>query len=328
MKKAIVLLMTLGFISIISALVLWSLNISKDRFDKIVYIDAENQFGIVFKDFVKIINQNTKEINSTDDLDNFLSIGMPAIAEAKTQVGLGFIVESKMDKLNINYILSTLVAHEANDTRNEDDDYLLRPLVRYFRDKHELSNPDLMFDFLLDSVDKDDMERGSETEIANEDIDFEQGKIYSFNHLKKIFNKYYQESRDKRVFNISRSEFEEYFYFGDIKQGMFDSGRCGEGCSDCKAMELLVEDGDTIEPQNEECSEIFKDRKKDDQPMEETLKEIKKIYNISQFNNKSKYLVKCIVTFDTSEYRRDISFDYDIGSAGVENIDKNFQEEE
>ncbi len=324
MKKAIVLLMTLGFISIISALVLWSLNISKDRFDKIVYIDAENQFGIVFKDFVKIINQNTKEINDSEKLDIFLSVGMPAIAEAKTQVGLGFIVESKMDKLNINYILSTLVAHEANDTRNEDDDYLIRPLVKYFRDKHELSNPDLMFDFLLDTVDMDDMERGSETEIANEDIDFEQGKIYSFNHLKKIFNKYYQESRDKKVFNIKRSEFEEYFYFGDIKQGMFDIGRCEFGC---KAIELLI-DGEITTDEDTDYAEIFKDREKDDPEMDETLKEIKKIYNISQFNNKSKYLVKCIVTFDTSEYRRDISFDYDIGSAGVENIDKNFQEEE
>ncbi len=324
MKKAIVLLMTLGFISIISALVLWSLNISKDRFDKIVYIDAENQFGIVFKDFIKIINQNTKEINSSERLDAFLSIGMPAIAEAKTKVGLGFIVESKMDKININYILSTLVAHEANVTRNEDDDYLIRPLVKYFRDKHELSNPDLMFDFLLDSIDKDDMERGTETEIANEDIDFEQGKIYSFNHLKKIFNKYYQESRDKRVFNIKRSEFEEYFYFGDTDRGMFDIGRCEFGC---KAMELLIDDEFTID-EDTDFIEIFKDRAKDDPEMDETLKKIKKIYNISQFNIKSKYLVKCIVTFDTSEYRRDISFDYDIGSGGVENIDKNFQEEE
>ncbi len=324
MKKAIVLLMTLGFISIISALVLWSLNISKDRFDKIVYIDAENQFGIVFKDFIKIINQNTKEINDSEKLDMFLSIGMPAIAEAKTQVGLGFIVESKMDKININYILSRLVVLESKDERDDNITYFQRPLFKYF-EKHELSNPDLMYDFLLDSVDKDDMERGSGTEIANDDIDFEQGKIYSFNHLKKIFNKYYQESRDKRVFNIKRSEFEEYFYFGDTSQGMFDIGRCEFGC---KAMELLIDDEITVD-KDTNWLEIFanKDDKKDE-TLDETLKKIKKIYNISQFNNKSKYLVKCIVTFDTSEYRRDISFDYDIGSAGVENIDKNFQEEE
>jgi hypothetical protein len=55
------------------------------------------------------------------------------------------------------------------------------------------------------------------------------------------------------------------------------------------------------------------------------MKVLKKIYNISQYSNKSKYLVKCIVNLDTEDSRSEISFDYEVNSKRISNIEKSFQ---
>jgi len=311
-RKGIVLLMTLGFIAVITAMILWSVSISKSRFDKVVAIDAENQFSIVFKDFTKLITK--LDINSTDALMMFLSMDFPPLAEEKTKIGLGFSSETLMDKLNINYILHALVAHETNATNAYQDNYLRRPLEKFFRE-YELSEPFTMIDFLLDTIDADDLERASFSEIATENFDFREGKIYNFKHFKKIQAYYYKSTRDANVFNIKKEDFEQFFYFGEpTDPPLLD---CGSAYVD-KAMRLIVEDEMQITPETDFCAEA-------NNTQMQTLKEI---YNISQFDNKKKYLVKCILNLDTEYALREISFDYDVSTKRISNIDKNFQEQE
>ncbi len=310
--KGIVLLMTLGFIAVITALIMWSVSISKSRFDSVVRIDAENQFGVVFKDFSKFITQF--DINSSEGLEMLLAFDLPPIMEEKTHIGLGFHPASLMDKLNINYILAALVNHETNTTKRGEDPFLLRPLEKFFS-QYELSDPATMIDFLLDTVDKDDFERASYSEIATDDFDFREGKIYDFNHFKKIRAYYFKSTRDKNVFKITRGEFEKYFYFGEPEdKPLLD-------CSSpyvAPAMSLIVADEMMINKESDFCHEA-------NTTQMHTLKEI---YNISQFENKKKYLVKCILNLDKENRMREISFDYDIHSKRISNIDKNFQEEE
>ncbi len=312
-RHGIVLMMTLGFIAVITALILWSVSISKSRFDKVVEIDAENQFSIVFQDFTKLITQF--DINSSDALSLFLSMDLPPIMEEKTKIGLGFSATSMMDKLNINYILASLVDHETNTKGAYQDPYLRRPLEKFFR-KFELSDPFTMIDFLLDTVDKDDLERANFSEIATEDFDFRQGKIYNFEHFKKIREYYYKSTHDENVFKITREEFERYFYFGEPKERLL---------LDCdslyvaNAMGLIVEDEMMIEEATDYCVEA-------NVTNNPNMKTLNKIYNISQFANKKKYLVKCILNLDVENRLREISFDYDVSTKRISNIDKNFQE--
>ena len=308
-------MMTLGFIAVITALIMWSVSISKHRFDKVVALKAENQFSLVFKDFTKLITKF--DINSSDGLAMFLSMKLPTLIEPVTKIGLGFYPDSMMDKLNINYILDALVVHESNATNPNHVALLRRPLEKFFR-SYELSSPDIMIDFLLDTIDMDDFERSSYSEIATENFDFRQGKIYDFNHFTTIKEHYYKSTHDENIFKITKSAFEKIFYFGEPKEkNLLDCTR-DQNIDPSAVMALLVDDEMMITESTDYCAESNTT----------AMKTLKDIYNISQFANKKKYLVKCVLNLVTENDLREISFDFDVSSKRISNIDKNFQEQE
>jgi hypothetical protein len=314
--------MTIGFITVISGLVLWSVSITKKSFDRVIEVDSKNQFSLVFQDFIKTINKQTNMIKKADDLEIFLSAMsyLPVITEPQSGVGIGFSVESKMDKININYILNELSLGERSKTykkyKNEEIfDLLKRPLYMFLA-KYEIASVDTFLMILLDSMDKDDIERGTYSEISSEDFDFREGRFYSFNHFKKAMDRYYKITRDNKIYLINKDDFETYFYFGDSKTyGMIDINSL-----EFDTVAALLVDAETISMAGD-ASELFSGKN-----LEFPLKEIKQIYNISEFDKKKEYLLKCIVNFNTSTYNRNISFDYEIKSKRIENIDKNFQE--
>jgi hypothetical protein len=308
-RKAIVLLMTIGFIALISALVLISISISKRSFDEVVYLDARNQFNVVFKDFVKMLDTNTKKIKTSTDLDTLLGFFMPAMKEPKTGIEFGFDLESKMGKLNLNYLLVSIVEDENDENRT----ILELPFDKYFS-KISLKEPRLLIDMLLDTIDKDDLERGSYSEIASEDYDFTQGKIYGFSHLKKIFDHYYEASKDSNIYKIDRDLWEESFYFGDVNRS--------KQAFDCENAELetlnLMVDNEILD-QDRFCQQF-------DKPKDAYLIKLKDIYNFSDFNKTNQYLIQCNIIFNSENFNRNVRFDYDIKTGKVDNIDKNFQE--
>jgi len=311
MKKAIVLLMTIGFIALISALVLVSLSISKRSFDEVVYLDARNQFSIVFKDFVTMLRTNSEKVKTPEDLEMLLGFFMPAMKEPKTGIEFGFDLESKMGKLNVNYLLNEMVL----DVNDENRTILERPFNNYFS-KFSLREPRLLLDILMDTIDKDDMERGAYSEIASEDFDFREGKIYSYNHLKKIFEHYYKTSHDSNIYKIDRDSWEEAFYFGDTNRS--------NQLLDCNQLDMtpainLITDNRYPDYGELDFCQMLKDGEQD-------LVNLKDIYNISDFNKTNQYLIQCTIVFNTENFNRSVRFDYDIKTGKVDNIDKNFQE--
>ncbi len=305
-------MMTLGFVAVITALVLWSLSTTQKEFDRVSQIDAQNQFNLLFKDFSKMIK--SFDINSSDGLELFLSMSLPGITEPKSGVTVTFRSESLMDRLNINNILYQSILPPKPDSEQKRA-FLMRPLEKFFA-KYELSDPYTMIDILLDTIDLDDLSRGNDTEIANEDYNFRQGQIYNFTHFQKIIKYYYKLTDDENIFKITKEEIEKYFYFGDSKTNyMIDCSSTREHILD--AMSLLINDEITLTQDSDICAETNTT----------SMKELKKIYNISEYANKKKYLVKCIINLDTQSYKRGISFEYDVSSKRIDNIDKNFQEE-
>jgi len=85
------------------------------------------------------------------------------------------------------------------------------------------------------------------------------------------------------------------------------------------AIGLIVEDEISITEETDFC----KESNSSNNPNMQTLNEI---YNISQFANKKKYLVKCILNIDIEDAQREISFWYEVRNKRISNIDKNFQE--
>ncbi len=308
MKKGIVLMMTLGFIAVITALILWSLTITKDRFDKVSQINMQNQFNIVFQDFSKLVK--SIDLRNRDKLNAFLSISFPSLPRPKTGLGLGFSSNSQMSKLNINYMLKTMVDSEKNSTLAPKAAYYKRAIEKYLA-KFDLSNPYEFENILLDCIDLDDIERGVDSEIVIDDFDFKQGKIVNFKQIQKIKDAYYKSSRDLNIYKINRDDFERYFYYGDTKKyGVLDCE--ADGIEDTIA--LIVEDEMSITDDSDICQEANST----------SMQILKKLYNISSDLNKSKYLVKCRVNLDNDDFHQVISFDFEINSKRISNIDKTF----
>ena len=311
MKKAIVLLMTLGFIALITALVLMSLSISKKSFDEVVYLDARNQFNVVFKDFIGMLKSNGQKIKTKDELEVLLGLFMPAMKEPKTGIEFGFDLESKMGKLNINYLLHEIIT-DVNGTKTEDFE---KPLLNYFSDYH-LKEPRLLLDICLDTMDEDDSERGAYSEIGAEDFDFTEGKIYSYKHLKKIFDRYYKASYDATIYTIKQEKWEEAFYFGDT-----NSSHQLLDCTQLKNTPVVNLLTDNRYPNYEEM-----DFCKEFNTTEPYFKNLKKLYNIKSFDKNRQYLIQCMIIFNSENFNRNVKFDYDLKTGKVDNIDKNFQE--
>ncbi|MCH9812315.1 MAG: hypothetical protein K0U47_00020 [Epsilonproteobacteria bacterium] len=318
MKKAIVLLMTIGFIAIISALVLISLSISKKSFDQAVALDAQNQFSVVFKDFVEILKTNSKSVKKETDLDIFLGFSMPPMIEPKTGVEVGFLLESQMGKLNINYMLARMVAADTNSSLQDERTHFQEVLERYF-EQYGIDDRIRMVNLLLDTVDEepDPIERGAYTEIVAEDFDFRQGKIYSFAHLKKIFAHYYKNSYDVNVYKIDQDTWEETFYYGD-------SNISKKTFLDCNQFDFtptvdLLTNNAYLGQVVDYCDEANQSNT--------DLSNLKKFYNISSFDNNNSYLIKCSIIFNTENFKRNVTFDYEVTTAEINNIDKNFQDE-
>jgi hypothetical protein len=312
MKKAIVLLMTIGFIAIISAMVLVSISVSKRSFDEVVYLDARNQFSIVFKDFVTMLRKNGDKIDTQEKLDGLLSIMMPAMVEPKTGIEFGFDLESQMGKLNINYLLDQIIT-DINGTKTE---FLERPLLNYFS-RFELKEPRLLLDIMLDTIDSDDLERAAYSEIASEDYDFTQGSIYSYKHLKKIFDRYYESSRDVNIYRIDKDLWEESFYFADANRSkqLLDCDQLDE----VETINLITDNRYPNYSEVDFCKELNSTDDSD-------LKKLKDIYNISGFDKNKHYLIKCNIIFNNENFKQNLTFDYDLKTARIDNIDKHFQE--
>ncbi|HHD84186.1 MAG TPA: hypothetical protein ENK93_04845 [Campylobacteraceae bacterium] len=326
MKRAIVLMMTLGFIAIITALVLYTLSISKKSFDAVALIDAQNQFSLSFKDFDHILSQNTKMIKDADTLDLLLaSSTIPPLTEPETGLTLGFEMMSEMKKINLNALLSQLVKAEGNCDLNQSTELLCRPLER-FLDQYEIRDKRTMLDLLVDTVDRDNLELGSDTEIANEDIDFAQGKIYSYNHLQKIFQRYYQLTSDKNIFRLDREKVEQVFAFGDanVSRQMLDCRLDPMGENDIfpYILPAYMVSHEVVQP-DYYCA-LFKEKS----PALETepeLKQLKNLFRIKQFDlndTKSKYLLKCNLLLGTANQESQLRFTYDITHKRIESIDE------
>jgi hypothetical protein len=310
MKKGIVLLMTLGFITVIAALILWSVSITKNRFDTVMNLQNRNQFDLVFADFTKMVKKF--DINSSQKLDLFLQICFPPLIEPKSGLGVGFCSESLMDRLNMNYMLESIVQSDHNSSKKEAASFYMRAFEKFFS-KYEMSDPYTFINMLLDTLDLDDIERSSYSEIASENYDFRQGRIYSFSQFKKIEDNYYRVTKDSSIYKIDKDELSHYFYLGDPKSPpLLDCS----GKNAINSFSLIVTDEMSLSNDLDVdlCAESNTT----------AMRKLKKIYNISQYSNKSKYLVRCNIDLESKESRQTLTFDFEVNSKRISNIEKSF----
>jgi len=295
-KRAVVLLITLGFITVITVLVMQTVSISKSSLDELMQIKTQNQLLSYVLDMQKIL----KSQNPDDIKEYLVDKGDIPIFDEKSGVNISFSCISTDSRLNLNRLLLC-----ENVKCNE-------IIKRYARDK-ELVDEDYFLSLLKDTVNPLKAgERRSGSRIVLDDPYFSDGCILNFKTIKKIEDRYFKELRDPNIYKIKKDEFLDIFYLSSKK-------------------EL---DNNESEP-TDEVSKVLGCMENDDSCAKEfnTIKDIinaslKKTTTCSSSDNnktiQTKYLIQCNVKLYKGDDTHSMVFKYDLKQKRVVDIDEFF----
>jgi len=200
-KKAVVLIMTIGFIGVLSALILQSVSISKSSLDDLVEIKTQNQQLAFLKDFSDVIGQYSAE----DFKDVFVDkIDLP-VYDSKSGINLLFSCKALENRLDLNRLLRL-------GKPNYDD------FVREFLSKYELADSEFFLALLKDTVSVRGDESVSGSKIALYDKSFSDGSLVTYKSIEQMQEYYYKEIRDKNIFNMTKKDFLDVFFLLDEKK--------------------------------------------------------------------------------------------------------------
>jgi len=188
LKKSIALFAVLAFLIVVFALLNTIFKIYED------YSKNSNNFyqtTVLIKNIFDILNTISKDINETNFKFIFTTIPISSKDGNFREV---IKIKPLFDKINLNEYLQ-------NNKINPSIDMFLNNLF----EKYNILDPQYFKDLLLDSLDKDDLERSPDTEKLNIN-----SKIYNYKQFQKIINFYAQKKNDKSIYKIS---FNKYIYF-------------------------------------------------------------------------------------------------------------------
>ncbi|MDR1007548.1 MAG: hypothetical protein LBL65_03145 [Campylobacteraceae bacterium] len=192
-RRAIALLTTVGLILILSLLVLKSVTISQKYFTKLNEINIATQLNKSFLDILKILEENTKDINDKESLSTV--IGLPImISDENIQTFID--IESAASTLNINSILT-----QQNATNEVLYNFLQSVLYEY-----RVTNGNLFLLILLDALDKDKNQRAYMSEAALNSERFEDGGIYSREAFNFLLDYYVSKGGDAAIYKVPWEE--------------------------------------------------------------------------------------------------------------------------
>jgi len=235
------------------------------------------QTSLLIKDTENILERISKEINSSGDLDmlfndfRFASENfnvLISISPVSSKIDINEITQKQAKKDIINLLQNTLTQYGAQD-------------------------PKYFIDLILDTIDKDSLERTPPSEISIEITNFPNGKIYNWTHFKKILSFYDKNRMDNSVYKIP---WRKLFYFGDGKIKPVDFDRIPEEIKN--ALGLGENDYDTL--------------KKDKQ-----LKKILQNLDIITFTKNKSYLIQVDINYSSEN----IKLIYDINKKKAVDIE-------
>jgi len=278
-KKAVVLLITLGFITVITVLIMQTVTLSKSSLDDLTKVKTQNQLMLYMTNVTKLL-KNQK----ADDIRDYLLDQEIPVFDEKSGVNLTVKCQALDDKLNLNRLLS------CNNTKCDEI------IKRYAKDK-ELADEDYFLALLKDTVAPLEAgERRAGSRIVIDDKTFSDGCILNYKTIKQIQDKYYQELKDPNIYKINKDEFLDIFYLSDLK----------------------LKDGNNSEP-NDAVSKVLGCYENDDACQKEfnnINNSLKKITRCSTSKNnqtiQTKDLIQCKVNLYTGDESHSIVFKYNL----------------
>ena len=293
MKNGIALIITLGIIAIITAIVLNSITLIDKSFQQTSKVQSLIQNQLILTHMQKALNQLSSEITEPAALQAMMG-EFPGLSDDDGKFILGFSLRPAQAKTNINGIFN-----EDNKTLNPAYKELLFTILNL----HEVLSPDQMIALIADTIDLDTVDRSSETERINLEVDFSNGAIKSFDLLYKLSQTYAKELKDP---NIMQVKWEEYFFLGPLfTPTTLDCDFLSWELA--KVLQLRVEATQGLD-------QISCDALSSDQNV--TLKS----YNIVPFKKGSPYFIEVEADFETQNSKGKFKALYDLDSKRMRDI--------
>ena len=287
MKKGIALLITIGFITILTSMIAYMLSTSEKVFDEAKNIDSRNQSSIFYKDGKKIVDSYVKKIKSNSDLDLFLSKVALFIYQRDDSL-LHVEVTPLSNKININSILI-----------NKKTDKNLVIFLENICANYNILDSQLLIDLILDTIDKDDISRQALSEISREDVKFSNSRIVNSSHLETIVDYYVKTANDKNILEVP---WDKLVYFGEAQKEKVDCDRM-----DTKLVNILGLDTQSYTG----CDDL-----EDNQS-----KKIAQDYGLEKFSKANNYYILVKIYYKIDGIENKISFMYNIKTNKASNIE-------
>jgi hypothetical protein len=275
MKKSIALFITIMFlfvvVGILGTILFYTQKMTKnDNF----YI-AEN--SILIKNALDTLNTISKDINTSDKL-KMIFTSFP-ISSVNGDFRAVYTITPLYNKIDLN-------AYLQNGKINPHIDAFLDNVFDYY----QIQDSQLLKDLILDTIDKDDIEREAYSEITLQNPNFQNGQIYNFNQFETIQKRYYQITQDKNIFKIP---WKKLVFFGNGKSHIIECNLLDKLTAKFLGLQF---DG------NPTCKNI----------LTEENKQIIDNFDIIEFKNKNDFLINIAIDYFYNELHNEINIIYDI----------------
>lgn len=197
-RSGIALIITIAFIAAVAALIGLSFGRLDDAYQRVSNKRFLVQSDILLSRMFEILKRASSDVNDSTGLDIFLSV--PFAFENKEFDMLTTVAfESAASRPNINWLVENSAA-DPNDPYapvplNPDmEDYLDRILSLY-----NITDRVLFVSMVADTIDEDLQARSPGSEIAMEDVDFTQGRLYGLHHFMQVVAAYERATLDPAI---------------------------------------------------------------------------------------------------------------------------------
>lgn len=287
MKKGIVLIVTIGFITILTALITYMFSISDRIFHQAEKVEAKNQSAILYADVKAIMDTYVKDINDSDALSALL-LGTPPFYDKQSDLSLHVKIESLSNKININSIL----------IKNKIDPNIVEFLEKV-SEVYNILDASFLIDLVLDTIDEDDIMRQAMSEISLENTKFSNSRIINMSHFETLIKYYVSIANDE---NILKVPWEKLIYFGENQRNAVDCDRMSEELINI----LDLNRGSILR-----CSDIEG----------EEAKKIADKFGLKSFNKEINYYILVTINYKVGFVEDRQSFTYDLKTNKVGEIE-------
>jgi len=199
-RPAVVLMITLFFIIALGVIVTTIMTNNEKFLKKVNLENFYIESNLIFQDLESILKSESKDIN--DSLGLYMITSMPIVLnDEKSGIEIEMSCESAAYGFNLNCLGKRVDSAEFHKCYD---------IVSALFHKLKIVDPDKLINTISDAIDRDNMERYSETEVVLKDPWFKQGPIESIDRFKEIVRFYAIKSEDYAALKIP---WEEYFSF-------------------------------------------------------------------------------------------------------------------